>query len=312
MIGSRGQGPYEYISLTQVFTRDSMIYLRSGGRLLVYDLNGTFIRKIVFRVLPEQFLIKEMRALKDNIFLMDASSYENENPKAYIVEANDSTVKIIREYHNYFKLEKQSRITGGHEWAKTYNFGDEVRTYKYMNHDTIFSIGQDLELKEAFIFDLGSYKPRLEYLTGKERNAGGSNIIVPADISESSKYLFIKAGFGSLCPEPVEYTMSMSDGAQYHTTLRSVCSVFDKKTGELKLMNQAIKGKYGFRNDIDGGPVIWPDYISTKNEMVSFIEAEEFLEHYRQMKNPSPEVTAIAEKLQPDDNPVVIVAKLKN
>ena len=87
--------------------------------------------------------------------------------------------------------------------------------------------------------------------------------------------------------------------------------VFDKSTGELALMRQPIKGKLGFKNDIDNGPVIWPHYISTNNELVTYIYPEDFIEYYENTENPSPRMTEIAKNLKIDDNPIVIIAKLK-
>ena len=77
-------------------------------------------------------------------------------------------------------------------------------------------------------------------------------------------------------------------------------------------MKQPVKTKLGFKNDIDGGPVIWPGYISSKNELVTYLSAEEFLEHVEQMKDPSPKLAELAKRIKPDDNPIVIIAKLKD
>ena len=90
-----------------------------------------------------------------------------------------------------------------------------------------------------------------------------------------------------------------------------VFGLFDKRTGELKLMNQPIKTKLGFKNNLDGGPVIWPKYISSNDELVSTIQPEEFMEYYNKIQSPSAELKKIADKLEIDDNPIVIIAKLK-
>ena len=41
-------------------------------------------------------------------------------------------------------------------------------------------------------------------------------------------------------------------------------------------MKQPIKGELGFCNDVDGGLVIWPQYISTNDEIVTSISADAF------------------------------------
>ena len=90
-----------------------------------------------------------------------------------------------------------------------------------------------------------------------------------------------------------------------------VFGLFDKRSGELKLMNQPVKKKLGFNNDMDGGPVIWPAYISTNDELVSFIHPEEFIEYYDKIPHPSAGLTEIANKIEWDDNPIIIITKLK-
>jgi hypothetical protein len=97
---------------------------------------------------------------------------------------------------------------------------------------------------------------------------------------------------------------------QRHTNY-NVYALFNKKNGTLKLMNHPIKKIPGFKNDLDGGPVIWPHTISSNDELVTFYEAEAFLEYYNTIKAPSSELTRIARKIKTDDNPVVLIAKLK-
>ena len=76
-------------------------------------------------------------------------------------------------------------------------------------------------------------------------------------------------------------------------------------------MRQPEKGKFGFKNDVDNGPVIWPHSISSNNELVTYISVDEFMEYYEKNENPTPQLKTIAEKVNFDDNQIVIIAKLK-
>jgi hypothetical protein len=122
-----------------------------------------------------------------------------------------------------------------------------------------------------------------------------------------TSFLFFRFDFGNHSPEP--YERISPTGLQY--TAYDVHGVFDKRTGELTLMRQPVKGKLGFRNDIDNGPVIFPHYISSNNELVTYIQPEEFMDYYARISNPSAALKEIADRLRIDDNPIVIVAKLK-
>jgi len=169
-------------------------------------------------------------------------------------------------------------------------------------------------MKESFIFELGKYRPTHAYLEQREGGNDlrnyinfGKNFIFPLTIDESLNHLFIKFSFGNHAPEPFEDTDIL--GGQY--TNPFVYGVFDKFTRELTLMRQPVKGKLGFKNDIDRGPVIFPDYISSNNELVTHITVEDFLDYYDKIENPTLQMTEIAKKSEFDDNQIVIIAKLK-
>ena len=52
-------------------------------------------------------------------------------------------------------------------------------------------------------------------------------------------------------------------------------------------------------------------YVSSENELVTFVSAEEFLEYFEKTESPSPQMTEIAKSLSGYDNPIVIIAKFK-
>ena len=232
---------------------------------------------------------------------------------AYLFETNQSAVKTVKEYPNHFSLDK---IKGGgissQELGRMHRFKDDVRIYNAIN-DTIFTIGQNAEMNCAFIIDLGKYKIPLGFHEWKKvdfehRKEYVRNYISIGLINESLNHLFIGFYFGNHAPEPFEITDHIW-GGQY--TKYDVYGVFDKNSGELALMKQPIKGKLGFKNDVDNGPVIWPHYISSNNELVTYISVEEFLEYYDKVENPSPQMAEIAKNAKIDDNLIVIIAKLK-
>jgi len=310
-IGQSGQGPNDYLYITQFFITDDLIFLKDRLKILIYDFDGYLVEKISWR--PTDFPAEYIShgdfyivPLKKETFVMDVVTFSGYYPKAILFETNQSGVKIIKEYPNFITLDKVLPIIFGTESGIIYRFQHEVRTYKGIN-DTIFTIGQDTEMKAAFIYNSGKYGPTLSYFEMREGENARDNYIIPGAIYESTNHLFIEFSFGKYAPEPVESVNSQ--GGRYTQT--DVRGIFDKRTGKLALMRQPVKGKFGFKNDIDGGPVIWPDYISTNNELVTMIQPSEFMEYYDKITNPSAELTEIAHRIEWDDNPIVIVAKLK-
>ena len=310
-IGQSGQGPDDYLMIRQSFIHDNYIFLQDRLKILIYDTDGHLVEKINWRLddFPAEYTAQGVNIvpLKKDTFVMNVASMEGYYPKAILFETHQSGVKIIKEYPNSVTLDKVRPIFFSSESGIMYRFQNDVRIYKGVN-DTVFTIGQNTEIEAAFIFESGKYKPARSFFEGREDSRTAlNNYITILSIFESFNHLFIGFSFGKYAPEPVEFINSQ--GGQYANT--NVDGVFDKHTGELALMRQPIKGKWGFNNDIDFGPVIWPHYVSSSNELVSVIQPEEFMEYYNKITNPSAELTEIAHKMKWDDNPIVIVAKLK-
>lgn len=309
-IGKYGEGPYEYFFLSQVFIHEDFIYVSDSEKILIYDMNGYPVERINLWTndIPDKYRGTggaNMFLLKKDTFVTNVISLQDYYPKAILFESHPSGAKEIKEYPNFVTLDKQVKGIKGVETGLTYRFQDEVRIYKGIN-DTIFTVGQDTEMQVAFVFDLGEYRAPLSFFEWKEKDTQ-DNYIFSRGIFESNNYLFINFDFGNHSPEP--FTSTPPRGRQY--TRYDVYGVFDKRNGKLTLLRQPIKGKLGFKNDVDNGPVIWPSYISPNDELVSLISPEEFMEYYENNPNPSAELIEVANKLELDDNPIVIVAKLK-
>jgi len=313
-IGQLGQGPEDYLSISNLSIFENLICLFDKTKLLIFDTAGNLIERNRVRSDEIQEIYSlhsawcQMIHLKKDTYIMNGTTMFGTYPTAMLFERDQSELELIKEYPNYITIDKVRGFLSPYELGIMYRFNDEVRIWKIIN-DTIFTIGRDTEIKDAFIFDFGKYKTTLAYIERKEgandrdyRN----NFITPLTICESLNHLFIRFDFGYQTPEPIEMI-----GRQYNYFQTYVHCVFDKRTGKLTLMLQPVKGKFGFNNDIDGGPVIWPLYISSENELVSVINPEEFMEYYAINKNPSAELTELANKLKLDDNPIVIIAKLK-
>lgn len=314
-VGSIGRGPGEYRYISDILIYDHLIFLNDSRQMIIFNANGRLVESILLRSpeLPAEYLIRNVLPLKKDTYVMDVVTMRNQHyPKAILLESHNSTLRPIKEYPSYVQLNKNISSGGysSNEVAKMYRFRDEIRTYKYINYDTLFTIGQDTEMKAAFIFELGEFKPTLEYFNGRDYSRG-MHIICPDIILESNNHLFITFRFGDHAPEPFTYMFAPPGSVPWERINKNVCGVFDKSTGELVLMSQPVKRKLGFKNDVDNGPVIWPHYISSNDELVTFISAEEFLDHLGKMEKPTPQMVEISKRIDIDDNPIVIIAKLK-
>ena len=315
-IGQWGQGPDDYLQINDVSIHENLIYLMAWHKILVYDTSGRLVENINLQTnnVPIVYRESDLRRifpLKKGTFVVSVVTGKGDYPTAFLFETNHSTVKTVKEYPNYIPLDKIKGGYSGDELGRMYRIKDDVRIFNAIK-DTIFTIGQNSEMKEAFTIDLGKYKIPLPFHEWKivdfeHRREYRMNYITTDRISESLNHLFIKFYFGNHAPEPFE-TTDPAVGSQY--IKYDVYGVFDKYRGELTLLKQPIKGKLGFKNDVDNGPVIWPYYISSNNELVTYISPEEFMDYYEKIENPTPQMTEIAKNLKIDDNPIVIIAKL--
>jgi len=230
---------------------------------MIYHSNGNLAGIIQTRNISQKTDVYDLNIwfLKPSIYLADvtanASAYSiSSYPRAILLLEESNHLTLLKEYP-YVHLEKELPGGGGtFEKAIMYRFNDQIRTYKVIN-DTIFTVGPDLEMEMAFVFDFGKYRASTKWMFALD-NAKNPIYIWPENIMESTNYLFIEFFFGNHAPERFEYLYRWLGGAERMITDYRVFGLFDKRTGELKLMSQPIKKKLGFKNDIDGGPVIWP------------------------------------------------------
>ena len=310
-VGKIGQGPGEYtwISAMSFVPETGGVLLSDPIGYLLFDSTGCFIRRLPPIESVEKYRILTTVAITDELFFSHLTA-ENEFRYRALVWGKRDTNQVYKLRASYCKwgMDQSTGIVSTFKWR----FQDQIRSY-WGDNDTIFTISpSDLEMREAFVVDWGQYKKPLGVLLGESKSNGSYIDFYYPGFIESSDYLFMQFAFGKYAPERFTEMRPSPRGGMRKVTEERVFGLFDKRTGELTLLNQPVKHKYlGFRNDLDGGPCFWPKYISSEDEMVTWWMADEFLKIYESLPNPSAELRAVAEKLQPDDNPVLMVVQLK-
>jgi len=308
-IGKRGQGPEEYLSIRSmdvVPEKDRILIQDISPKILAYTMKGEFVASYNLPELPEGCKTFNIKYIADNYYYADVVSYVNVNCRGVVFQIDNDQIQIIKRFSNHFTYSKEHPgFSLAHEKAHMYRLVDKVRTHKNIN-DTLFSIGKDLEIKPSFVFDFGKYKAPPELLLAQIR--GKESIYIwPSHIHESSGYMFFDFFFGSHAPEPFEYIKHYADRDVVVTNCQ-VYGLYNKSTGELTLMNQPVKKKLGFKEDIHNLGSIWPFCISSNDEIVSFLTAEDLLESFSLSDHPSDELKQIAGKITEFDNPIVAIS----
>lgn len=313
-VGRLGEGPDEFVSIRDIDLipgTNELFMDASPRKYFLYDTDGNLIQHIQYPNYPPDYGAYGVTRLNANIYYADIVSYLNIHYQGMLFRVDSSLSEVIKEFPNYVHREKEDKhsFSKTYEVATTYRYKDIVRTYKAIS-DTVFTVGPDMEMRAAYIFDFGKYKATPEWMLAKIRNKE-LNYIYPRGIFESDAFLFLNIFMGNHAPEQFDFVKTYSDGTKVNFTNYNVYGVFNKKTGEFKLLNQPEKGKQGFKNDLDGGMVFWPNYISSDGKMVSFCDAQDFLDYYESLEDPSPEIKRLAANLSSESNPIIVIANLK-
>lgn len=314
-LGQKGHGPgeYSFIRALSTMPESGNVFLSTNEGYLEYDLNGRLKRSMPRVEVPTPFFEPTTVPITDRVFLSHLVATNDFRYHALIWGKKD-TSQIYKLCPNNvewdYSEESHSYAVSTYKW----HFQDQVRCY-WPETDTIYTVGTDLEMKKAFVIDLGVYKQPLKWILcgapGREVEIS-KTISVFLDISESSEFIFFRFNLSILAPEAFTYKRRNPRGYMQEVNVTSVCALFEKETGNLTFLNQPVKHEYlGFKNDLDGGPCFWPKYVSSDQKMVTWWNAEDFLKIYEQLENPSPALKKLAEKLTPEDNPVLMVVTLK-
>ncbi len=284
-IGKKGRGPGEYNRPMGIAIEPSTecIYFLDSNRLLQYTYSGEFIKEF-------DLDIKAMKILKyqKGIFLVDDMFYQYAKPEKrfsirFFSEEDGKQIAKV-------ECPKKDKIPFSIDMPVMYNFNGNTFVKDYWDN-TVFEVSDPLHLTEYAFINTGKLKAREKddksVFTGKE-NQGEELVIAINNMAESERYIFMTSNKGLFF-----YDKSLSE---------TYCCQYSQ-TGE-KWSN--------FKDDIASGPDLissFPKNNIKKNTYATFNNAYEFFEDGVDSSNPA--IKKLKQNLQPDDNPVLVLVKLK-
>lgn len=285
-IGKKGRGPGEYnrpMSIA-IDTKQKLIYFQDRGRLLKYNYNGDFIKEYQIGVTTSKIL-----QYNENIFLVNRMMYSYAKPgsRFSIYFFSEIEEKLIAR----FECPKKDKIPFAIDTPTMYNYGGNTFVKDFWEN-TVFKVENPQTMAPYAFLNTGKLKHRdkddKSPFTGK-KNKGDELVISVTFMSETERYIFISANKGLF--------------------------VFDKTNGKTYCSEYQKNGEkwYALMNDINGGPTFFannfPKYHLTNNTLVTFNHAYEFFEEGVDTNNH--QIKELLKTLQPDDNPVLVLVKLK-
>ncbi len=293
-IGSIGRGPQEYQFVFD-FTIDHekkqiLIPIMNKPKLIIYSLNGKFIKSIPCPMYTRNILLNDAGILCRCDYY--GGKYKGNN-SLFLIDCEGDTLKIFPDKYKYINTYKMSN--GFMEEFLMCNFNEDLYV-KEIYSDTVFIL-KNLEFQPAFILDHGGKTLSVE-AREKIDNFDTFLKIAAQYCRESKLFLFGNYVFSEFSYQNKSYNF----------------------IGSFNGENFIIDTEQGIINDIDGGPNIIFKTTKDKNTIISWVNAAELKQFVatEAFKNSTPKypekkkaLIKLANSLNENDNPVLMLVKLK-
>ena len=291
-IGKQGRGPNEYTYLSAFTINDSekqiYVYSKMPDKILVYKSDGEYLKQIKF---PDFQPVSNIEFISENCFVIMKGNFQGNTPYSYSIYNRD--FRLIMNAIKPFQYKTNGAFTMKHEFSY-YHFGNKFFIKENFFNDTLYLFSEKSGFIPYYTFYYGRFKPPVKLKTDFKLMVDRNDLkyIIMRNIFETHKYLLYSYIYNKL---------------DYY-------GFYDKASKKAhSFQRNAIK------NDIDSGPGFKPLY-QKNNELIGFIHAYELIAHVASsaFKNSTPkypdkkrELECLANSLSENDNPVLMIVKLK-
>ena len=309
-IGRVGRGPGEYKN-GQYFDNETkrIIVTTYGMNFGEYDLNGKMTRTItqpkrkygtaieesgVDAFINSNWILSQSRFLDDNtIVYCNSNLAGNAQERLLIANEYGTVLTIFNNPYSFVRKPKTVNVIN----PILYRHGKNILYFENCI-DTIYKVTKD-SLIPHFRLEMGRYKAPYEK---RGDWSALSQFFMFTRMEESDRFLFFD----------FSYTLKPTE-----TASGSFFGYYDKKRKIVKISDAESKKRKHIVNDIDQfGAIQFARWTinDEQNEMISYIEAIDVVEWFEHNKRQAKEVPEHLQKLstlQYNDNPLIVIAKLK-
>jgi len=300
--GRKGKGPQEYVGAASVACNEKMkridVLDAGSDRIVSYGFNGEFIREIPIAKNGARIISDE----SGRIGIMYLPWREDPSDTARF-EWMTETGKLIKTVPLYVGRPKD----GGQNWdigARLYREGDNM-CFAEVPYDTIYQLVGDHEWKPRWAFCSWPNKmPREYWLDNIKWSTERGNLTNIYFSGESSRFLFMyveKQGVIGQCV--------------YDKVIRSARWTPARFTADSTTM-------VALTDDLAGGIFSLPNWMDCVqgNHLVTLLSPLDLIRDYKDhpvskipLANPAyrEKLFALIDRLKEDDNPVIMIVKLK-
>ena len=336
-IGRVGQGPGEYaqISTIGIFVDEKKQSLYMGTvpfDILEYSWDGVFRRSIK---LPTNMLGHHPDGIlfvRDSLFIGHNPNYSGSEEYHFFLF--DTSGQIIKTFDNHVKIARSAISWNSYEESmKPFRLSDHIYV-KEMPNDTLYCLNEQDELIPKFVFNLGKYAYNKERRENSSVVEGLEGVIFIPGFDRymvgTSNYIFFSTYPRNLnipLPKGRASKIELPPGAVLVNSydpdnpVAIPVGIYDTVNRTTRLLDtDPVSRMVGLINDLDGGLSFWPFYFNSDNELIDIQQAhtmkeylteEYFAAHEIKNLQAHQKLRELLKTLKDDDNPVVVVAKLK-
>ncbi|HBZ24757.1 MAG TPA: hypothetical protein DEO54_00775 [Rikenellaceae bacterium] len=313
-LNRQGRGPQEYDYLSDFCVEpNGNIIIRSFEKFILYDKSGKFVKILADKKYAPGIILKKCFPLDENIYLFTTElrrGTDNEysaiimdlkSNKVFKIRYPDKEREFVKSLPNMYRYSFYEIIA--------MRSGDGILLINGLDQN-IMRVDSNMNIDTLFQINLGKHSPRDIPGGIFDRGGVGSSVHRYLFPFESSGYIFAQFKLGTSAHKP-RVMLRVSAKSEDDTFTSDIsCSLFNKRTGEFFLVDQPEKNQIGFPDDFEGGPAVWPVYVSTCDHILAYINALDLIT-YSETHKVSDKFRELAGRLKETDNPVMILVKLK-
>ena len=289
-ISGMGQGPEEYLRVNDVFIDENKneLILCTLGKLLFFNISGKFLRKFAFQLNQTPLWIyynnQLLSGTPSGIFPGTFSVF---NIWSLEMQKIGSFVQSVRVEHEY---EQGAIMTAAPPLSK-YMYQDKPHVRETALNDTVY-VGINSSLLPKYIINTGKYG-----ITAEEKATFNLSFLEKTvnvvSVAETETHILFR----------------------YKYKKALYCAYYNKDSGKLEYFDTREEG---IPNNYNGGLDFWPEK-QINDEWYCFYDTPDLLEKATKHKSLTPIISqtssqkykSIVKKLDSEDNPVLVIAKLK-
>ena len=336
-IGSFGQGPEEYrmINGLSIDENRQSVYIDATYSLMEYSYDGVFRRSFAIPTTQIQWHDRLMSKYLNNVYFVRDSLFvghagNSMGNEKYNFQLINDLGQVVKSFDNHALFNRTNSSGSANETAMVpYRISENIYVKERLN-DTLYCINAQNKLIPEFVFDLGKYT-----YTKKDREEAKWTdpayfsqikvIFVPAltPIVGAPDYVFFSYVAWNLSGKYTfpEMVVQPPPAGTIAIDMQRHLGIYDIVNKKTRLLDtDSFSRMLGLTNDIDGGLSFWPKYYTSNNELIDIWQAYEmkkilteqfFAAHEIKNSQAHQKLKELLKSLEEEDNPVIVIAKLK-